>query len=115
GLVIRATGQFLRDHSPTDGGALMIDRRSPVSAASVKIALAFGAAGILLVSVTVSGTDAAVGGSATPTWPATVAVGATFNASVLIVHVSPPPHDTHGIVLTALFVPPARACTARPI
>src|SRR5262245_11147907 len=93
----------------------MIDRRSPVSAASVKIVLALGAAGILLISVTVSGADAAVGGSATPTWPATVAVGATFNASVLIVNVSPPPNDTHSIVLTALFVTPACADSASPI
>jgi len=95
--------------------ALVNDRRSPISAASMKILGALGAAGILLVGVTVSRADAKVGGSATPTWPATVAVGATFNASVLILNVSPPPDDTHSIVLTALFVTPACADNVSPI
>src|SRR5262245_13397431 len=95
--------------------ALVNDRRFPVLAASVKILAALGSAGVLLVGVTVSRIDAAIGGSVTPTWPAAVAVGTAFNASVEILNNSPPPNDTESIVLTGLVVTPACADSTSPM
>jgi hypothetical protein len=80
--------------------------------AAGKMLAVLGVVGILLLGVSIPRADAGIGGSNTPTWPVTVTVGVTFNASVLIINGSTTPNDTENVLLTSLFVTPACADSA---
>jgi hypothetical protein len=101
---------------PSRGGVVMHstcgdrsngDTNDVTLAALTRICAMVGAAWLLVLSA--PQVEAAIGGSATPTWPPTVAVSTTFSASVVIVNQSPPGNDTESILLTAFFVTPACA------
>src|SRR5262249_45994578 len=66
-----------------------------------------GAALLALVRLGVAPAHAGIGGSATPTWPASATVGEIFSASVLIINTSTTPNETENVGLTTLFVTPA--------
>jgi len=55
---------------------------------------------------------AGVGGSDTPTWPPSAAVGQTFAANVFVTNTSTSPNDVESVNLISLFVTPACADSA---
>src|SRR5204862_6745587 len=80
--------------------------------AAVKLCAVLGIVGLLLLGVAVPRADAGIGGSDTPTWPATAQVGSTFSASVTILNTSTSPKDTGNVRLTSLCLTPACASTS---
>ena len=94
------------------GGMLVHHHRLGKGLAAGKMLAVLGVVGILLLGVSIPRADAGIGGSNTPTWPVTVTVGVTFNASVIIVNQSTPPNDTENVLLTSLFTTPACADSA---
>ena len=74
------------------------------------LGLVMAVLGTLFLSVTPA--VAGIGGSDTPTWPTTAAVGNLISTSVFISNTSTAPNDTENVTLTTLFVTPACADSA---
>src|SRR5262244_2648584 len=86
--------------------------RSAQFTSRLRTGVGAGAALLALVLLGVTPVHAGIGGTATPTWPATATVGDIFSASVQIINNSTTPNETENVNLTTLFVTPACASGA---
>ena len=80
----------------------------------MELGVASAAGMLVLLLLGVMPAMAGIGGSDTPTWPGTAAVGDLIDASVRIINTSTNPNDTEDVTLTTLFVTPACADSSSP-